>query len=54
MGKYLVDLVKDEKYPYVPIKCLAPQNAGIFRPIDIVNGDLVVLSGIEVRYRSGL
>lgn len=49
MDKYSVNLVKgtrypyvEKRYPYVPLECLAPQNAGTFRPIDIVRGKIVV------------
>lgn len=39
LGKYLLN---SKGYPLVPFECLGGCDTGIFRPIDVVNGNLVV------------
>lgn len=39
LSKYLLN---SKGYPWVPFECLGGCDAGIFRPIDIVNGNLIV------------
>lgn len=39
LDKYLLN---SEGYPHVPRQYLARHNAGEFRPVDVVDGDLVV------------